>query len=390
MSNDITALIAKLGEYIPNGDGHDSEFAHTLQSAIEALSSRPEGEAVAIPKGWAIARDGDWVSVAAPDGNGVRARHPTGTEQSVNDSVTLLVRLADALLSASPAAAEVVPDAAKCELRRLASAIASGYKRPWATQSTADVQHVGVTHEDGEDFNEFMTIHISDYTNDPADDAALAAYIAAANPNVILGLLDEIARLRTQPAHSEPSLAMVGAQAGAVPELSVFYGPMPESNGKSNFTAILYRGDDISGGFTFARSEYPDRVRYEADCMRHIIGQLAEEPDILTYDAEKHSGYAAPPADANKRGVPGTASCACGDKYPADSFGAGYLAAAGQCPNCDTAAPSAPVAADERVQEQLIECLQDWVTMHGDKDKTMRVLDAALAARKAAGNGGEA
>jgi hypothetical protein len=94
-----------------------------------------------------------------------------------------------------------------------------------------------------------------------------------------------------------------GAQ-NALPELTVWYGPMPESNGRSNFTAVLHRKDaegfDIfTDGFQFARSEYPDRVRYEADCMRYLIGELAERPFILDYDADKHSGYIKPePAGA--------------------------------------------------------------------------------------------
>lgn len=32
-------------------------------------------------------------------------------------------------------------------------------------------------------------------------------------------------------------------------------------------------------------------------------------------------------------------ACDCGDVYPADSFGAGFIAATGRCQNCDVAAP---------------------------------------------------
>lgn len=73
-------------------------------------------------------------------------------------------------------------------------------------------------------------------------------------------------------------------------ELSVWYGPMPESNGKSNFTAVLHRGD-LASGHTIARSEYPDRVRYYADCVRWLIGELKDRPDILAYNEDLHSGY---------------------------------------------------------------------------------------------------
>lgn len=79
------------------------------------------------------------------------------------------------------------------------------------------------------------------------------------------------------------------------PELTVWYGSMPETNGKTNWTAMLHRkGQHPWEGITIDRSEYPDRVRYEADRMRHLIGELADEPDILAYDADAHSGYVNP------------------------------------------------------------------------------------------------
>ena len=79
--------------------------------------------------------------------------------------------------------------------------------------------------------------------------------------------------------------------------LTVWYGSMPESNGKTNWTAILHRkGEPVYEGvnITLDRSEYPDRVRYEADRMRYLIGELTEEPDILDYDDKLHSGYVYP------------------------------------------------------------------------------------------------
>lgn len=91
------------------------------------------------------------------------------------------------------------------------------------------------------------------------------------------------------------------APAEPVPELEVWYGSMPESNGKSNFTATLRRkGASLfdTNSYTFARSEYPERVRYKADCMRFLIGEIDKEPFILDYDADKHSGYVEPPSPA--------------------------------------------------------------------------------------------
>lgn len=92
----------------------------------------------------------------------------------------------------------------------------------------------------------------------------------------------------TQPGDYPLTLA-AGMQREEVPsELAVWFGSMPESNGKTNWTAILHRGD-IAEGFTIERSEYHDRVRYEADRVRHLIGELPESPDILAYDPDLRS-----------------------------------------------------------------------------------------------------
>lgn len=89
--------------------------------------------------------------------------------------------------------------------------------------------------------------------------------------------------------------------ADGKPELTVWYGAMPETNGKTNWTAMLHRkGHHPWEGITIDRSEYPGRVRYEADRMRHLIGELADEPDILAYDSDAHSGYVEPVTTAYK------------------------------------------------------------------------------------------
>ncbi|QWE95367.1 hypothetical protein [Cupriavidus sp. EM10] len=98
-----------------------------------------------------------------------------------------------------------------------------------------------------------------------------------------------------------PRCGKRSAPFGPESKLRVFYGPMPESNGKHNYTAILYRDNgndvlDLADGITIERSEFPDRVRYEADRLRYLLGELADRPDILDYDADKHSGYVARPA----------------------------------------------------------------------------------------------
>lgn len=79
------------------------------------------------------------------------------------------------------------------------------------------------------------------------------------------------------------------------PELTVWYGSMPETNGKANWTAILHRkGEGIQDGMTIDRSEYPDRVLYAADRVRYLIGEKSDRPCILDYDSDAHSGYVKP------------------------------------------------------------------------------------------------
>jgi hypothetical protein len=95
--------------------------------------------------------------------------------------------------------------------------------------------------------------------------------------------------------------ALISTELRAAPQdgsLTVWYGSMPESNGKHNYSAILHRGD-ISQGITIERSEYPERVRYEADRVRWLIGEIDQKPWILDYDADKHSGYQGSPTDLN-------------------------------------------------------------------------------------------
>jgi len=99
--------------------------------------------------------------------------------------------------------------------------------------------------------------------------------------------------LTMQEFKQKPHLFRTRRLEGMAKALKVWVGEMPESNGKTNYTAILYT-DDITTGITIARSEYPDRVRYEADSFLHMIGQRAEKPCITEYDTEKHSGYKGP------------------------------------------------------------------------------------------------
>ncbi len=146
-------------------------------------------------------------------------------------------------------------------------------------------------------------------------------------------------------------------EAGA--GLTVWYGSMPESNGKANWTAILQRkGDGLFDGphFTIDRSEYPDRVRYEADCVRYLIGELIEEPCIMDYDGQLHSGYVSQVSPAE---APVKDKAVCGT---CDGNGAvGTILTAEPCPDCCYSANplSANIASDGERLHPLQQCLRD-------------------------------
>ena len=108
--------------------------------------------------------------------------------------------------------------------------------------------------------------------------------------------------------------------AGGKPELTVWYGSMPESNGKANWTAILHRNGEgrCMDGFTIDRSEYPGRVLYAADRVRYLIGEKSERPSILDYDADAHSGYVKP---GNSPVIP-DGWVACSERMPGEVLAA--------------------------------------------------------------------
>lgn len=131
--------------------------------------------------------------------------------------------------------------------------------------------------------------HLQCMLQDPVKHAPIVEAFLAAPPLSGVKVLEQ--RL------AEIAKAEAGAKPATV-ELEVWYGPMPESNGKSNFTATLRRKGASpfdTDSYSFSRSEYPERVRYEADFMRYLIGEITERPDCLDYDDQKHSGYQYPP-----------------------------------------------------------------------------------------------
>lgn len=73
------------------------------------------------------------------------------------------------------------------------------------------------------------------------------------------------------------------------PRLTVRLTSFPETNGKRNWTALLVRTEPWGGligscgGITIDRGECWNRVAFEAERARYLIGERDTEPDILAY-----------------------------------------------------------------------------------------------------------
>ena len=78
------------------------------------------------------------------------------------------------------------------------------------------------------------------------------------------------------------------------PRLTVKLQAFPESNGKRNWTALLVRVDKWGGligncgGISIAHGELWNRVAYEAERTKLLIGERDTEPCILDYGEDIH------------------------------------------------------------------------------------------------------
>lgn len=108
-------------------------------------------------------------------------------------------------------------------------------------------------------------------------------YFPTAAPNDVNGfdLRDEFAEWLS----ASPAAKVTPAQ----PRLTVRLTSFPESNGKRNWTALLVRADKWDGligncgGISLARGELWNRVAWEAECAKFLIGERDTEPFILDY-----------------------------------------------------------------------------------------------------------
>jgi len=104
------------------------------------------------------------------------------------------------------------------------------------------------------------------------------------------------------PAKEVDLMALLAAMDSAkdIGELKqTFAAAWKESSGNASIKTHYEKlKTTFTEGHTIDRSEYPERVLYEADRVRYLIGERAERPYILDYDADKHSGYVKPSAPA--------------------------------------------------------------------------------------------
>ncbi|HEJ1690943.1 hypothetical protein [Pseudomonas aeruginosa] len=84
------------------------------------------------------------------------------------------------------------------KLKELAEKLAPAYQQPWEShRHSASAVTVGAVGEDGE-YSDFIDVRISDYSAFDEHDDELGQWIAAANPQAILGLIDEVERLEEE------------------------------------------------------------------------------------------------------------------------------------------------------------------------------------------------
>ncbi|WP_324710450.1 hypothetical protein [Pseudomonas citronellolis] len=86
------------------------------------------------------------------------------------------------------------------KLKELAEKLAPAYRDPWEShRHSASAVTVGAVNESGE-YNDFLDVRISDYSDFDEHDDELAEWIAAANPQAILELIERLERAEADAA----------------------------------------------------------------------------------------------------------------------------------------------------------------------------------------------
>lgn len=113
-----------------------------------------------------------------------------------------------------------------------------------------------------------------------------------------------------------------------------------------------------SDGLPFA-GEYCDRLDY-GRCIDRASGKFHYGWDLWMPLPSNDT-----PASTGAELV----ACDCGDLYPPDSFGAGFIAARGECPNCDAGKSPAQDEAVRRDAERY-----RWLREEGDSCQWMNII----------------
>lgn len=114
------------------------------------------------------------------------------------------------------------------------------------------------------------------------------------HPRHVNPLLAHVGKMFAWPVKKIPDVKVfdmpkVEDSAKSAIELHVTLYAFPESNGKRNWTAMFKRVEPWGGligncgGITIARGEYWNRVAYEAERARFLLGLRKTEPEIMHY-----------------------------------------------------------------------------------------------------------
>ena len=242
---------------------------------------------------------------------------------------------------------------------------------------------VGATDESGNRYP-VLTINTAQYDQE-FDAEKLAAYYAAANPVTVLALLGEIERISarlcmcrdcqgqgevfsgrsTYEGHNqppEPIMDVCGTCGG-----DGVLGPVQDFEAiaaereqlKAEVAQLKNQEIELRGENEALRTALGDcATSLEGEMLQKFAGQKPEDMHPVTrreYDRDmaELAGYrATAEVEAEMQW------CACGDGYPANSYGAGFMAANnGVCENCDAASGGVEPALD--TPDELAELRRD-------------------------------
>jgi hypothetical protein len=109
---------------------------------------------------------------------------------------------------------------------------------------------------------------------------------------------------------------------------------------------------------------------------KHIAGlELALEQWSKGWPSANYAGELRDLIAQAKAAPADLVDCACGDQYPATSYGAGFIHGSGMCENCDAALPARDIeAAPEPVQGEEVDPFA-WAEFDGEGGYDLRLYE---------------